>query len=106
MIRKKALKKDKLSTAISIIRPKNDKLDAGVMNIMLSWIISQIQSTGLYSEDQWVLEDYDQMQYAITAIHSYLYDQKQSNLNNQDAKILAAYLVEKTKRIKSIIDKL
>lgn len=91
---------------LSLIKPKNEHLDTKVMTMMLSWIINQIQSTNLYSEDQWVVEDYEQMIYAIKTLHTYLYDQSQSNLTTQDAKILAAYLVEKTKSLKSVIDKL
>jgi hypothetical protein len=45
------------------------------------------------------------MIYAIETLHTYLYEQKKSNLKKQDAKILAAYLVEKTKVLKSVIDK-
>ncbi len=96
----------KKTKVLSLIRPKNKELDIKTMKFMLSTIINQVQSTNLYTEDQGILADYNQLQYAINTIHTYLYDKNNSNLTEKDAQIMAAYLVEKTKQLKSVIDKI
>ena len=45
-------------------------------------------------------------QKAVFQLHKYLYDQQNSNLSAQDAKLFAAYLVEKMKDLKTAVDKI
>ena len=93
-------------TASHKIKVNTNKLDTKVMNMMLSSIISQVESTNLYREEQWVIADYEQIQYALDAVYKYLYDQQNSHISAQDAQVFAAYLVEKMKDLKIVIDKL
>ena len=88
------------------LKVNTSKLDTKVMNMMLSSIISQVESTNLYKEEQWVIADYEQIQYALDAVYKYLYDQQNSHISAQDAQVFAAYLVEKMKDLKTVVDKL
>ena len=88
------------------IKPNTNKLDTKVMNMMLNSIISEVESTNLYKEEQWVIADYEQIQYALDGVYKYLYDQQNSHISAQDAQIFAAYLVEKMKDLKTVVDKL
>ena len=106
MQKEKVPSKQQITQAMTLARPGSDKLDAKVMNMMVSAIMNQFQSPDLYQEGQGVLADYEQIQYAIDATHKYLYDQKNSNLTKEDAQIFAAYLVDKMKGLKKVVDKI
>lgn len=82
------------------------KLDAKVMDMMINTIIKQVEDTKLYREEQGVIADYEQIQHALDSIYKYLYDQQNSHISAQDAKVFAAYLVEKMKDLKIVIDKI
>jgi hypothetical protein len=88
------------------IKLNSNKLDTKVMNMMLTTIIDQVQSANLYKEEQGVVADYEQIQYALDALYKYLYDQQNSNLSSQDATLFAAYLVEKMKDLKIAVEKI
>lgn len=85
-------------------KPQAWKLDAKVMDMMLTTIIHQIEETHLYKEDQGVIDDYEQIQHALDTIYKYLYDQQNSHVSAQDAQVFAAYLVEKMKWLKTVVD--
>lgn len=88
------------------IKPKSGKLDTKVMEMMLGTIINQIENTWLYKEEQWVISDYEQIQHALDTIYKFLYDQQNSHVSAQDARVFAAYLVEKMKDLKIVVDKI
>lgn len=88
------------------IKPNTEKLDAKVMDMMITTIIKQVEETNLYREEQWVIADYEQIQYALDSIYKYLYDQQNSHVSAQDAQVFAAYLIEKMKHLKTVVDKI
>jgi len=97
---------DTTQTTTTTIKLNSNKLDTKVMNMMLTTIIDQVQAADLYKEEQGVVADYEQIQYALDGLYKYLYDQQNSNLSAQDAKLFAAYLVEKMKDLKTAVDKI
>lgn len=76
------------------------------MDMMLNTIIKQVEDTKLYREEQGVIADYEQIQHALGSIYKYLYDQQNSHVSAQDAQVFAAYLIEKMKDLKSVIDQI
>lgn len=96
-------------TTLSTINPQRivqKKFDAKMMDMLLSTAYQMIQTTKLYTDDHNVMDDYQQLQYAIDAIHTYLYDKKNSHLKEQDAQIFANYLVQKMKGFQIVIDQI
>ncbi len=97
------------ATTLSMIKPQqvaHKKFDAKMMEILLSTAYQMIQTTNIYSDDHNVMDDYQQLQYAIDAIHTYLYERKNSHLNEKDAQIFADYLVQKMKGFQNIVDQI
>lgn len=97
------------ATALSTISPHHisqQKFDAKMMEILLSTAYKMIQTTNIYSDDHNVMDDYQQIQYAIDTIHTYLYERKKSHLNEKDAQIFANYLVQKIKGFQNIVDQI
>lgn len=95
------------TTALTkFIKPQTGKLDSKVMDMMLSTIINQIEETHLYKQDQWVIADYEQIQHALDMLYKYLYDQQNSHISSQDAQVFAAYLIEKMKDLKFVVDQI
>ena len=82
------------------------KFDKKFMEMALSTAHQMIQNTELQTEDHNVMSDYQQIQYAIDTIHTYLYERKKSHLTEQDAQIFANYLVQKMKGFQTIVDKI
>ena len=96
-------------TTLSMIKPQQvaqKKFDAKMMEMLLSTAYQMIQTTNIYSDDHNVMDDYQQLQYAIDAIHTYLYERKKSHLNEKDAQIFANYLVQKMKGFQNIVDQI
>lgn len=88
------------TTTLSTIKSQRivqKKFDAKMMETLLSTAYQMIQTTQLYSDDHTIMSDYQQIQYAIDMIHTYLYDRKNSHLKEKDAQIFAHYLVHKMK---------
>ncbi len=99
----------KQRTALSMITPQHvsqQKFDAKMMQMLLSTAYQMIQTTDIYSDDHNVMDDYQQLQYAIDAIHTYLYDRKNSHLNEKDAQIFTNYLVQKMKGFQNVVDQI
>lgn len=98
---------NKQTTAIkNFIKPQSWKLDAKVMDMMLNTIIKQVEDTKLYREEQGVIADYEQIHHALDSIYTYLYDQYNTHISAQDAQVFAAYLIEKMKHLKTVVDKI
>lgn len=94
---------------LSMIKPQqvtHQKFDAKMMQMLLSTAYQMIQTTDIYSDDHNVMDDYQQLQYAIDAIHTYLYDRKNSHLNEKDAQIFTNYLVQKMKGFQNVVDQI
>lgn len=97
------------ATTLSMIIPQqaaHQKFDAKMMEMLLSTAYKMIQTTDIYSDDHNVMDDYQQLQYAIDAIHTYLYDRKNSHLNEKDAQIFTNYLVQKMKGFQNVVDQI
>ena len=97
------------TTMLSMTSPQqfiHKKFDAKIMDMLLSTAYQMIQTTKLSPDDHNVMDDYQQIQYAIDTIHTYLYDKKNSHLKEQDAQIFAEYLVQKMKRFQVVIDQI
>ena len=88
------------------IQRKTGKLDTKVMDMMLSTMITQLEKTGLYKEEQGMIADYEQIQYALDAVYKFLYDQQNAHISSQDASVFTAYLVEKMKALKAVVGKI
>ncbi len=102
-------KKNNLSTTLSTTLPQRiteKKFDANFIEMALSAAFQMLQSTKLSPDDHDVMSDYQQIQYAIDMIHTYLYDKKNSHLKEQDAQIFAQYLVQKMKSFQKVIDQI
>lgn len=82
------------------------KFDAKFMQMMLTTAFKTLQTSQLYSEDHNVMAEYQKLQYAIDALHTYLYERKTSHLTDQDAQIFANYLVQKMKDMQTVVDKI
>ena len=82
------------------------KFDAKFIEMALSTAYQMIQTTKLYADDHSIMIDYQQLQYAIDAIHTYLYDKKNSHLQEKDAQIFANYLVQRMKEFQQVIDQI
>ena len=101
--------KTQFSTTLSMISPKKvsqKKFDIKFMEMALSTAYQMLQTPQLHADDRDVMSDYQQIQYAIDMIHTYLYDKKNSHLTDQDAQIFASYLVQKMKGFQSVIEKI
>jgi IS1 family transposase len=96
---------DKIATFKSILIKNQwaDK-DKKTFNMLLQKLISQLEKTNLYNEKKDVYSEYEELNHAIDSIYTYLYDQKNSNLNIKDVKVFASYLANKIKAFKSIIE--
>lgn len=99
----------KQHTTLSMIIPQqaaHQKFDAKMMEMLLSTAYKMIQTTDIYSDDHNVMDDYQQLQYAIDAIHTYLYERKNSHLNEKDAQIFTNYLVQKMKGFQNVVNQI
>jgi hypothetical protein len=97
------------ATTLSTIKPQSvvhKKFDAKMMEMLLSTAYQMIQTTDLHPDDHNVMADYQQIQYAIDSIHTYLYDKKNSHIKDKDAQIFASYLVQKMKGFQTVIDQI
>lgn len=97
------------TTTLSIITPQKvseKKFDGKFLEMALSTAYEMIQNTKLQTEDHNVMSDYQQIQYAIDSIHTYLYDKNNSHITAQDAQIFANYLVQKMKSFQDVLDKI
>ncbi|MCI0501954.1 MAG: hypothetical protein L0Y61_09480 [Epsilonproteobacteria bacterium] len=97
------------ATTLSMMKLQNisqQKFDAKTMELLLSTAYQMIQTTEIYPDDHNVMDDYQQTQYAIDAIHTYLYERKKSHLKEKDAQIFANYLVQKMKGFQNVVDQI
>lgn len=97
------------TTTLSMIKPHQvaqKKFDAKMMEMLLSTAYQMIQTTDFHPDGHNVMDDYQQLQYAIDAIHTYLYDKKNSHINEKDAQIFTEYLVQKMKGFQNVVDQI
>lgn len=105
----KRTQKTRHATTLSTIKPHHvsqQKFDAKMLQMLLSTAYQMIQTTNIYPDDHNIMDDYQQIQYAIDAIHTYLYDRNNSHIKEQDAQIFANYLVQKMKGFQDVIAKI
>lgn len=88
------------------IKLSSKKIDAKVVDMMITTILQQVKDTDLYKEEQGVIADYEQILHALDSIYKYLYDQQNSHISAQDAQVFAGYVIEKMKDFKLVIDKI
>lgn len=80
------------------------KLDKELIELMLKNIINRVQQKHLYSESSWVIEEYNQLQYSLDALYSFIYTPHQSHLSLKDAQVFASYAVQQSKKLKDIVN--
>ncbi len=71
-----------------------------VFSNIYSWLIDK----WLYEESGSVLENYDNIKYALESLYRYIYTPRESNLSLRDAKILASFLMNNFKKINELLD--
>jgi len=82
------------------------KLDLKSLKNILWWIVKELKDKKLYDESWSVYWDYEQINFAMNKVYTYIYDSKNCNLWQEDIKIFISYLVWKIKNLKDIVDKI
>jgi len=82
------------------------KLDFKSLKVILGWLIKELESKKLYSEDLWVFGDYEQINFAMNKIYTYIYDNKNCNLSQEDIKVFISFVIWKLKNLKDLVDKI
>ncbi len=104
------------NTEIQLLRDKiikfrsnqiqNKDTNPDTLNYILNQIYNHIDSLGIENEQWWVNSEYQKISHAINSIYNYLYDPQNSNLDIQDAKIFASYVLDKIKWLKNLVEKI